>query len=67
VDDLVGEIMSDAAARKAIFNVLGRVGAPGFLKAVLSNEGNLPLRQVLHMLPNYDDAVKMMNDALTNL
>jgi alpha-L-rhamnosidase len=67
VDNLVGEIMSDAAARKAIFNVLGRVGAPGFLKAVLSNEGNLPLRQVLHMLPNYDDAVKMMNDALTNL
>jgi alpha-L-rhamnosidase len=66
VDDLVGEIMSDAAARDAIFDVLDRLGAPGFLKAVLSNERNLPLRQVLHMLPNYESAVDMMNAALTH-
>ena len=67
MDDLVGDIMSDSTARNAIFEVLDLVGAPGFLKAVLSNECGLPLHQVLHMLPNYDDAVKMMNDALKNV
>jgi alpha-L-rhamnosidase len=67
VDDLVGEIMSNTAARDTIFKVLDRVGAPGFLKAVLSNERNLPLRQALHMLPNVDEAVNIMNDAFANL
>ncbi len=67
VDDLIGEIMSFSAARNAVMVELDRVGAPDFLKVVLSNERNLPLRQVLHMLPNYQEAVEMMNAVLANL
>jgi hypothetical protein len=67
VDDLVGEIMSDNAARDAIFQVLDRVGAPRFLRMILSNEGSIPLRQALSMLPNSDKAAEMMNTALADL
>jgi alpha-L-rhamnosidase len=66
-DDLVGDIMSDNAARDVIFAVLDRVGAPGFLKAILANERSIVLRQVLQMLPNYEEAVEMMNAALAGL
>ncbi|CAG1014544.1 Alpha-L-rhamnosidase [Anaerolineales bacterium] len=67
VDDLAGDIMSSPVASNAIMDILVRAGAPDFLRAVIFGERNIPLRQSLHMLPNYDDAVKMMNDALTNL
>ena len=67
VDDLVGEIMGDAAAREAVWEVLGRSEANVFLKAVLSNEHNMPLRQALGMLPNSDEALKMIEDALAHL
>jgi len=67
VDDLVGEIMSDNAARDIIYNVLERAGAPDFLKAILFNERNLAMRQALQMLPNYEEAVDTMNAALANL
>jgi alpha-L-rhamnosidase len=67
VDDLVGEIMSEPAARGAVLTVLDRAGAPGFLKAALFNEGNMPLRQALQMLPNEEEAVELMNNALANI
>jgi alpha-L-rhamnosidase len=67
VEDLVGEIMSDRAAREAVLTELDRAGAPGFLKAILFNERSLSLRQALQLLPNYEAAVQMMNDALANL
>lgn len=67
VDDLAGDIMSSPAASAAIMDVLVRAEAPAFLRAVIFGERNVPLRQSLHMLPNYDDAVKMMNDALASL
>ena len=59
--------MSNPAASDAIMDVLERAGTPGFLRAVIFGERNIPLRQSLHMLPNYDDAVKMMNDALQSM
>jgi hypothetical protein len=46
--------------------VLEQVGAPGFLNAIIFNECNLPMRQVLHMLPNEDAAVALLNTALAN-
>jgi alpha-L-rhamnosidase len=67
VDDLAGDIMSSPAGSNAIMDTLVRAGAPDFLRAVIFSERNIPLRQSLHMLPNYDDAVKMMNDVLANL
>jgi alpha-L-rhamnosidase len=67
VDDLVGEIMSDSAARDTMMAELDRAGAPGFLKMILFNEGSAPLRVALHMLPNYKEAVTAMNQALLNL
>jgi alpha-L-rhamnosidase len=67
VDDLVGEIMSDSTARDTVMAELDRLGAPGFFKMILSNERSAPLRVALHMLPNYEEAVIAMNQALLNL
>jgi alpha-L-rhamnosidase len=67
VDDLIGDITYHHAARDAIINVLERVGAPDFLTGMLLNECNTPLREALRMLPSYEDAVKLVNDALANL
>jgi alpha-L-rhamnosidase len=67
VDDLVGEILSDAAARNAVMQVLERAGAPEFLKGVLFNERNMPLRQFLQMMPDHDEAVNMMSEALATI
>jgi alpha-L-rhamnosidase len=64
VDDMLGEILSEPAARTAVLDVLDRVKAPGFLRTVIFDERNMPLRQALHMLPNPDQAIKLMNDAL---
>ncbi|MCA9916352.1 MAG: glycoside hydrolase family 78 protein [Anaerolineales bacterium] len=67
VDDLVGDIISQPAARGAIMAALDELGAPGFIKAILFNEGGLPLRQALHMLPDLETAVTTMNKTLANL
>lgn len=64
VDDLLGEILSEPAARDAMMDVLERVEAPGFLRMVIFDEQNIPLRKALHMLPNHEEAVTQMNDAL---
>ena len=64
VDDLAGDIMNDTRASSAIMDVLARVGAPEFLRAAIFEERNVPLRQSLQMLPNQDEAVRLMNDAL---
>jgi len=67
VDDLVGEIFDDVAARDAVMEVLERLGAPDYLRAILANEPAIPLRQVLHMLQNTEEAVRMANTALAKL
>ena len=67
VDDQVGEIISDNAARTVMLDVLEQAGAPGFLKAILFNERNMPLRQALQMLPDPATAVDLMNAALATL
>ena len=67
VDDTVGEIIIDDDARDAVFEVLDRVGVSGFLKANLYRERSISLRQVLHMLPNYEEALDIMNATLENL
>ena len=64
VDDLVGEILSEPAARNSILDVLERYGAPGFLRMIIFDERDIPLRQALQMLPNHEEAVTQMNDAL---
>jgi alpha-L-rhamnosidase len=67
VDDLIGDIVYDKAARDTMIDVLDRVGAPIFLRGILLNERNNPLREALHMLANYEEVVDIMNDALANL
>lgn len=64
IDDLTGDILSDNAARHALLDVLERSGTPGFLRENILGERNMALRQSLQMLSNYDDAVRMMSDAL---
>jgi hypothetical protein len=67
VDDLVGEILGESAARNVMMEVLDRVEAPGFLRMVIFDERNIPLRKALHMLPNHEDVVTQMNDALQSI
>jgi alpha-L-rhamnosidase len=67
VDDLVGDLLSESAARNTVLDVLARIGAPGFLRMIIFAERNFPLRKALHILPNYEDAVMTMNDALASL
>ena len=67
VDDRIGELVSDSAARAAMLGVLAQVGAPVFLTAILFNEHNMPLRQALQLLPDPAAAVDLMNAALAAL
>ena len=67
VDDLVGELLSEPAARDTILDVLDRNEASGFMRMVIFDERNIPLRQALHILPNHEEAVKMMNDTLQSI
>lgn len=66
IDDLIGDITYDPAAREALMDVLQQVGAPAFLIRMLLNERNIPLREALFMLSNHEEAVKLMNDAFAN-
>jgi len=67
VDDLVDDIMADAAARDAMVDVLVRMAVPGFEQMIIYNEQNIPLRDGLLNLPNYQEAVQQMNDALASV
>ena len=48
-------------------NVLVRAGTPEYLLANILNERNSTLRQSLHMLPNYEDTVKMISETLAEI
>jgi hypothetical protein len=67
VDDLVGEILGDAAARDAMVDVLIQLEVPGFEQMVLFSERNIPLRDGLQKLPNFEETVTQMNEALAGL
>jgi alpha-L-rhamnosidase len=67
IDDLAGDVMSDTRARDAIMDVLLRTGVREHHRAMILGERNIPLRRSLQMLPNYDEAVKMINDALQSM
>lgn len=67
VDDLAGDIMSEPDASNAIMEVLEQIGMPEYLRALIFDELNVPLRQSLRMFPNYEDAVKLIKDALADL
>jgi alpha-L-rhamnosidase len=67
VDDLVGEILSEPAARDSLMAVLERIETPGFHRMVILDERNIPLRQALQRHPNYEEAVTQVNDALEHL
>jgi hypothetical protein len=67
VDDLTGDIMSDEKASSAMMDLLERVGVPEFQHWMILGERNIPLRQSLRILPKYEEAVIMINDALATL
>lgn len=67
VDDLTGDILNEPGAGNAIKEVLAQVGMPEFLHYLIIGEANVPLRQSLRMLPNYEDAVELMKEALADL
>jgi len=68
VDDLTGDIMSDPAARDIIMNTFDRLEVRDkFMLTMLLGERNLAFRQALQILPNHDQAVKIMSDALQSM
>jgi alpha-L-rhamnosidase len=67
VDDLAGDIMSDSKARDTVVDVLARTGVREHHRAMILDERNIPLRESLQILPNYDEAVKMMDEALQSM
>ena len=64
VDDLTGEILSDKIAKSLILELLNRLNAPEFLRMIILHEENIPLREALRRLPNYEEAVDMINKSL---
>ena len=67
VNDAVGDILGDPAARTALLQALDRAEIPVYLRNMLFTERHLPLRQVLSMFPDYEVAVNMMSDTLASL
>ncbi|MCO5188318.1 MAG: glycoside hydrolase family 78 protein [Anaerolineae bacterium] len=67
VDDLIGDITYDPRARDVLMDVLQQVKAPRFLMGILLDERNIPLREALFMLADYEETVKLMNEALENV
>ncbi len=67
VDDLVGDILGEPTARTTMMDVLERMETPGFLQMIILSERNIPLRQGLQKLPNYEEVVMQMNEALVGL
>jgi alpha-L-rhamnosidase len=67
VDDLIGDILTEPTASSAIMEVLAQVGIPEYLHDAIFSELNIPLRQSLRMLPNDEDAVKLVKDTLADL
>ncbi len=70
----IGTVLGDGWFRGRIGFAAGRRNIYGEHLASLAqleiqyadgpSERNIPLRQSLHMLPNYDDAVRIINDEL---
>jgi alpha-L-rhamnosidase len=67
VDDLVGDILNDKTACAALISVFDKIGTPEFYRAMIFNEKNLRLRDTLSMFPNYDETIRLMNDAMAGL
>jgi alpha-L-rhamnosidase len=68
VDDLTGDILIDSAARDHIIKVFDQLGVRDhFIRATILGERNTPLRQSLQILPNQDEVVKLMNNALQSI
>ncbi|MCS6827848.1 MAG: glycoside hydrolase family 78 protein [Caldilinea sp.] len=67
VDDLVSDLFFDSAARKTILATLEELGAPEFFRRRLPDETSATLRQALRMLPNYEEAVIKIDEALKKL
>jgi len=61
-------IVSDGPhGARRVPNVLVRAGTPEYLLANILIERNSTLRQSLHMLPNYEDTVKMISETLAEI
>jgi alpha-L-rhamnosidase len=67
IDDAIGEVCYHARARKALMEVLTRVGALEHVGQLMVNEQNMPLRRLLQTLPNSSLAIDLMSKALEDL
>jgi alpha-L-rhamnosidase len=67
VDDVVGDILGNPAARMVILQALDRAEIPEYQRNMLFTERHLPLRQALSMFPDYAAVLKMTSDALASL
>jgi alpha-L-rhamnosidase len=68
VDDLTGDIMNDPTTRDIVMNAFERLDVRDkFMLTMLLGERNLAFRQALQILPNHDEAVKIVSDALQSM
>ncbi len=68
VDDLMGDIMSNSAARDIVMETFDRLEVrDDFLRATIFGERNMALRQSLQILPNHEEAVNTMDEALAKI
>lgn len=67
LDNLVGDIMADKAARAAVVTTFAEKNVPGFLLGILEGEKTLPFSQVLAMFPGSGDLPAALAHALANL
>jgi hypothetical protein len=68
VDDLTGEIMSNDIARDIVMSTFDRLEVRDkFMLTMLLSERNLTFRQALQILPNSDEVVKIMSEALQSM
>lgn len=67
IDDRVGDILFARKGQEKLREALEAVGAPDFVFAIVQNERSLPLRKALAMLPNHEEALPKVEQALERL
>lgn len=64
---MIGDILSDKAARAAVMGVLARTEGVGVLGGILQNERGLPLRQAVAMVGGPAPLITALSRALAGL
>ncbi len=67
VDDLIGEIMSDGGASKAVLESISHLPGAGMVRMILQTEHNFTMRELLESAPNASGLLPVIADTLAKL